>query len=81
MGALECPGCFEVSFFSEPSLLIAPDFADHPIIEVFDDVEVVEYRLDPFAALLEGLLEIGIHVAGDSFTLSIHSIPTWSMKS
>ena len=30
-------------------------------------MEVVEYRLDPFAALLEGLLEIGIHVAGDSF--------------
>ena len=42
------------------------DLADHLVVEVLDDVEVAEHRLDPRTLLLEGFLEIGVHITDHS---------------
>ena len=58
---------FFVSCFDQPTLLILPNLADHLVIEVLDDVEMVKDRLEPLTLFFKGLLKIRIHVTRHSF--------------
>lgn len=42
-------------------------FRDHLVIKVLDYMEVLEYRLNVRALILKCLLEVRVHVGGDSF--------------
>ena len=57
------------SFIRPPhggALLILAGSANQLIVEVPDDVKVVEDRLDPLTAFLKGLMEVRVHVTGNS---------------
>ena len=51
------------------------DLADHLIVEVLNDVEVVKDRLDMRALFLEGFLEVGVHVTGNRLDI-VHPFQT-----
>ena len=64
--SLEALGLFGPAFPQELGLDIFSYSTDDLFVEILDDVEVVEDNLEVRTFFLEGLLEIGIHVAGDS---------------
>ena len=66
---LQCPGSLDVAFLIKATLFILTNFAYYLIVEVLDDMEVIEYRLDMGTLFLKRFLEIRVHVAGDGFDM------------
>jgi len=59
-------GSLLIAFFMEPALLIFVNFTDHFVVEVLNQMEVIEHRLDVRAALFKRLLEIRVHIVSNS---------------
>lgn len=74
-GFLQSLGRFDIPALVKTALLILSDLADHLVVEVLDEMEVVEYRLNVGTAFLKRLLKVGIHVAGDSLH-AVHPFQT-----
>ena len=58
---------FFVACFGQSTLFIFPNLADHLVIEILDDVEMVKDRLEPLTLFFKGLLKIRVHVTRHSF--------------
>ena len=74
-GLLQSLCSLDISGFIKAALLILANLADHLIVEVLDQMEVVKDRLDMRAALFKSFLEVGVHIAGDSLH-TVHPFQT-----
>ena len=66
LAVLQQPCSLQIAFCNQSLLFVFSNLSNDLVVEVLDDVEVVEDHAQMRAFLLERLLEIRIHVKGDS---------------
>ena len=69
LASLQHPCGFVISGILQALLLVLPDFAHDLVVEVLDDVEIVEDHPEVRALLHERLLEVRVHVKGNSIDM------------